>query len=84
MQTPDTAALVTEILAAHFERAVERITPETQLRVDLCADSLDALEIVFDLEEGLGRSFDDLVPGEWHTVGDVIEAVRGIVEGAPA
>ncbi len=56
------------------------LTPETQL-ADLGIDSLDALNILFALEEAFGISIPDEVSRQIRTLGDLTAAIRGS-EGA--
>ena len=56
------------------------LTPETLL-ADLGIDSLDALNILFALEEAFGISIPDEVSRQIRTLGDLTAAIRG-AEGA--
>ena len=73
---------IIEIIAEKANVARDKITRESTME-DLEIESLDVVEIVFALEE----KFDIEIPynandqeQEFSTVGDVIEAVQGIVE----
>jgi acyl carrier protein len=56
------------------------LTPETRL-ADLGIDSLDALNILFALEEAFGITIPDEVSRQIRTLGDLTAAIRGS-EGA--
>jgi acyl carrier protein len=48
----DTLAKVQEIIAKHTKRPLEEVTPET--RLEELGDSLDLIEIVYELEVAFG------------------------------
>jgi acyl carrier protein len=55
-----------QILAVHLDVDLDRLTPATRLREDLCVDSLTAVEILMVLED----EFDISLPE--HEVGDLV------------
>jgi acyl carrier protein len=71
-------------LAKELKQNVASITPEHTLRGDLKLNSLDAIELMFRIEE----EFDLTIPDEdiqgLATVGDVIDYLQRRLAGAPA
>ncbi len=59
-------------MAKNFKVEPEVVTLDTRLREDLGGDSLDMVELVFDLEQELGVTVRDGTLGEMHTVGDAV------------
>jgi acyl carrier protein len=79
----DVAAGVMAIIA-NKRRGGESAVALTDRLEDLGIESLDAVEMIFDLEE----KFDITIPynandkrPEFETVGDVVKAVEGLVDG---
>lgn len=77
--------LATEIIAkiqAHAEPEGDEITTDTEL-TSLGIHSLELTEIIFDIEEAYGVEVDMNTSEAWdklRTVGDVVEAVRGLIQ----
>jgi acyl carrier protein len=71
-------------LAKELKQNISSITPEHTLRGDLKLNSLDAIELMFRIEE----EFDLTIPDEdiqgFATVGDVIDYLEHRLAGAPA
>ena len=78
MVESNTAKKVVEIIAYQLGIKESTVKPEMGM-VELEADSLDAVELVMELEE----EFDITIPDEdcekWQTVGDAIKYVEGKV-----
>jgi acyl carrier protein len=75
--TPDPAAILAEvqkILDEHLVCEPERATPETTL-VILGADSLDAIEIVMEVEEKWAIDITDEELEAVRTVQDIVDAI---------
>lgn len=75
------AAEITKIIAHKIGRSVEEITTDMELEA-LGIQSLDAIDIMFEIEEALDIQFPDDPEGgipEMETVGDVINIVDGVV-----
>lgn len=66
---------VAEIIAKELDKDVTSITLETRLVEDLGADSLDAVEIMFSLEEEYGMEIDDESAQAIKTVGDLVNYI---------
>ena len=66
---------VQKIIAENLNIDKEKVTLEANLADDLGADSLDAVEIVMDLEDCFGVSFDD-AEDKVKTVKDLVEFIE--------
>lgn len=66
---------VVEIIAKELDKDASSITLETRLVEDLGADSLDAVEIMFLLEEEYGMEIDDESAQAIKTVGDLVNYI---------
>jgi len=64
-----------DVLARHFPRYAGPLTLETRLREDLGADSLDFVELLFDLEETYGVQIPESDAAGLRTVEDVVRYV---------
>jgi len=67
-----------QIVAGHFKKPPAALDLETRLREDLGADSLDLLELVFELEQELGVSIADAEAAELRTIGDAVRYVERV------
>lgn len=63
---------VIEIVAKYFEISKEKVTSTTDFLNDLSADSLDVIELVMELEDGLDIAIPDEVIEKIKTVGNVV------------
>ena len=64
---------VVEIIVDQLGAENEGITPETSLREDLEADSLDAVEIMMALEDEFGIEIPDTDAEEFKCIGDIVK-----------
>jgi acyl carrier protein len=64
------------IIASQLARDISEIKLESNLANDLCADSLDLVQLVILLEKEFGRKFDDDEIKSIKTVGDVVRFVE--------
>lgn len=53
-----------------------KITKEANIREDLGADSLDAVEVIMALEDEFGITIDDDTAQSFKTVGDLVDYVE--------
>lgn len=53
-----------------------KITKEANIREDLGADSLDAVEVIMALEDEFGITIDDDTAHSFKTVGDLVDYVE--------
>ena len=67
---------VAAIIAKELDKDVSNIKMETRLVEDLGADSLDAVEIMFSLEEEFGTEIDDDSAQAIKTVGDLVKYIE--------
>ena len=67
---------VREIIADQLDVDLEEITPDTDLKKDLEADSLDAVEIIVSLESEYGIEIPDEVAEEFRTVGNISDYIE--------
>lgn len=73
MSDPELECKVIEIIAKQFAIAKEKVKRESRFQDDLGADSLDTVEMVMELEDGLDIEIPDKAVEKIKTVGDVID-----------
>jgi acyl carrier protein len=64
---------VQTILAKQLRVDASRITPESQIKKDLGADSLDILQLLMRIEDQYGIVIPDQALAQFNTVGDVVK-----------
>lgn len=64
---------VKSVLAQQFELDPESITMDTNLIDDLCADSLDVVELIMSLEDEFGIAISDNDAAQLYTVGRIVD-----------
>jgi acyl carrier protein len=74
---------VNRIVADQFQVDAERLTDAASIHVDLCATSLDRIEVVMTLEDDFGIAISDEEVVELRTVGDLVACVTAHLRGAP-
>lgn len=68
---------VKEIIAEQLDVSEEvEITPETSMMKDLDADSLDAVEIMMELEDEFEIEIPDEEAEQFKTIGDIVRFVE--------
>jgi acyl carrier protein len=67
---------VIEIVAKQFATSKEKVSRATRFKEDLGADSLDTVEMVMELEDGLDIDIPDEALNKILTVGDVVDFVK--------
>lgn len=68
---------IRDIIADHLEiEEVENIKPETSLMNDLEADSLDAVEVMMDIEDEFDIEIPDEDAEEFKNIKDIVEYVE--------
>ena len=55
-----------------------KVTLEAKLKDDLGADSIDAVQIIMDLEDAFGIEIDEDNAGAMETVGDVVKYIESM------
>lgn len=68
-----------EITARRMKRDVSTLSDETNLKKDLNADSIDTVEIIFEIEETYGIDVDDKYAEQINTIGNAIAVVEELV-----
>ncbi len=67
---------VQEIIVKELKVDAANVTLEASLKDDLGADSLDAVEIVMDIEDEFGVEIDDTKAEAISTVGDLVSYIE--------
>jgi acyl carrier protein len=70
-----------EIVARRTKTNVEDLDGDMSLKKDLGADSIDTVEIVFDIEEYYTISIDDIDAETINTIDDAINVVTRLAGG---
>jgi acyl carrier protein len=68
-----------QIIADVLSVDLDEITPETTFKDDLGADSLDVFQIIMAVEEEFGIEIPTEEAEKINTVGDAVEAIKGVV-----
>ena len=71
---------VYEILVEQLDVDPSQITLDSKIQEDLCADSLDIMEIIMAVEERFQITIPDEESEKVRTVGDLLEALENILE----
>jgi acyl carrier protein len=71
---------VKKIIVEEINCAPEKVTPEASLKDDLGADSIDAVQIVMDLEDKFSISIDEDDATKILTVKDIVDYVTDLVK----
>ena len=68
------------IIVKELKVEAEKVTLDARLKDDLGADSLDAVEIVMDIEDEFGFEIDDSEAENVTTVGDLVRSIEQLVK----
>lgn len=74
----DIASKVIKAIAEQLNKDAGSITLENDLVADLGADSLDAVEIIMNLEEEFDVTVPDVDASQIKTVGDIVKLIEDI------
>jgi acyl carrier protein len=74
-------ATIKTIMVEMFEINAEAIKPEARLYEDLDFDSIDAVDMIVRLKEMTGKAVKAEDFKSARTIGDVVEAVYGMLHG---
>lgn len=66
---------IKEIIADQLQTDADQIKPETNLMKDLEADSLDAVEIIMEIETEFGMEIPDEEAEKFQSIGDIVKYV---------
>ena len=66
---------VFEIVARRLKFELSDLSLETNLRKDLNADSIDSVEVIFELEDLYDIRIEDEVAEELQTIGSIIDVI---------
>jgi len=72
----DISERVKAIIAELLDERRENVCDDTNIEVDLCADSMDKIEVMVALEEAFGIEIVDEEADGLVTVGDVVRCVE--------
>ena len=84
MTKDDIFARIVEILNQTFDIEPARITRESRLGEDLDIDSIDAVDLLVQLNPLVGKRLQPEAFKTVRTVQDVVDALYGLVHEAPA
>ena len=79
----DVEAKATDIIARRFKKHPGPLDLDTRLREDLGADSLDLVDLVFELEQEPGVSIPDADAAEIRTIGDAVRYLERALSWSP-
>lgn len=71
---------VKEIIVKELKVDSEKVTLDASLKEDLGADSLDAVEIVMDIEDEFGIQIDDEKAESITTIGDLVQYIEELTK----
>lgn len=68
-----------EITARRMKRDISELNDDTNLKKDLNADSIDTVEIIFEIEEEYEIDIDDKYAEQINTISDAVRVVEQII-----
>lgn len=71
---------VKEIIVKELKVDAEKVTLEASLKDDLGADSLDAVEIIMDIEDEFNIEVEDTVAESVTTIGDLVQYIEKVAK----
>jgi len=66
---------VFEVVARELKFELSDLSLETNLRKDLNADSIDSVEVIFELEDLYNITIEDEVAEELQTIGSIVDVI---------
>ena len=73
---------ILEITARRMKRDISELHENINLKKDLNADSIDVVEIIFELEETYNIAIDDSYAEKINTIGDASKVIEQIISEA--
>lgn len=80
MTKPDIFEKIKEILMETFEIPAERITMEATFHPDLDLDSIDAVDLIVQLQQYTSQRINPEEFKQVRTIGDVVEVIARLVD----
>ena len=77
-----TFEIVAKAVAARTSSDIAALSPETDVREDLGMDSLDAVELIMELEDEFGITIPSENSADLKTIGEIVALVDGLKENA--
>ncbi|MEG2084458.1 MAG: acyl carrier protein [Clostridia bacterium] len=71
---------ITQLIADQLGVDINELKPETDLKVDLKADSLDVVEIIMDIESEFGITVEDEKVMALVTIKDVVDYISSLTK----
>ena len=71
---------VTKIIVDRLDVEESKVTPEATFKDDLGADSIDAVQIIMDLEDTFGITIEEDNAEAIQTVGNLVEYVQSLIK----
>ena len=68
-----------EIVSNRMKRDISELNDSTNLKKDLNADSIDTVEIIFELEETYNINVDDKYAEQINSISDAVRVVEQII-----
>ena len=72
----DVFETVKKVIVDELSVDAAKVTMDSKLKEDLGADSIDAVQIIMDLEDEFGIEIDEDNAGGMETVGDVVKYIE--------
>ena len=72
----DVFETVKKVIVDELSVDAKKVTLDAKLKEDLGADSIDAVQIIMDLEDAFGIEIDEDNAGSMETVGDVVKYIE--------
>ena len=67
--------VVFEMVARRLKWELSDLSLETNLRKDLNADSIDSVEVIFELEDLYGITIEDEIAEDLQTIGSIVDVI---------
>jgi acyl carrier protein len=71
---------VLEVVSRLLKYEISDLSLETNLRKDLNADSIDSVEVIFELEDKYNIKIEDEVAEELQTIGSIVDVITELTD----